>query len=70
MRVLDSSATGFWATVCKTARPLLSDRCLFVLSCLSLLSVTLAYMWPNGWMDQNKTWHADRPRPWPVATLC
>jgi len=20
-------------------------------------------MWPNGWMDQNETWHAGRPRP-------
>ena len=30
----------FWATVCKTVRPMLSDRCLSVLSCLS---VTLVY---------------------------
>jgi len=30
----------FWATVCKTVRPTLSDRCL---SCLSALSVTLVY---------------------------
>ena len=30
----------FWATVCKTVRPVLSDRCL---SCLSCLSVTLVY---------------------------
>ena len=21
--------------------------------------------WPNGWMDQDETWHAGRPRPWP-----
>jgi len=21
--------------------------------------------WPNGWMDQDKTWIGDRPRPWP-----
>ena len=20
---------------------------------------------PNGWMDQDETWHAGRPRPWP-----
>ena len=36
--------SAFWATVCKTVRPILSDRCLsvslFVLSCLS---VTLVY---------------------------
>ena len=30
----------FWATVCKTGRPMLSDRCLSLLSCLS---VTLVY---------------------------
>jgi len=31
----------FWATVCKTVRPMLSDRCL---SCLSVcLSITLVY---------------------------
>ena len=22
-------------------------------------------LWPNGWMDQDETWHAGRPRPWP-----
>ena len=21
--------------------------------------------WPNGWTDQDETWHAGRPRPWP-----
>ena len=26
----------FLTTVCKTVRPMLSDRCLFVLSCLSV----------------------------------
>ena len=31
---------GFWATVCKTVRPMLSVRCP---SCLSVLSVTLVY---------------------------
>ena len=20
-------------------------------------------LWPNGWMDQDATWHGDRPRP-------
>ena len=40
---------SFYATVCKMVRPVLSDRCLSSLSCLSLscLSVTLAY---NGQM--------------------
>ena len=22
-------------------------------------------LWPNGWTDQDETWHAGRPRPWP-----
>jgi len=22
-------------------------------------------LWPNGWMDQYKTWHGGRTRPWP-----
>jgi len=34
--------------------------------CLSILSVCdVGVLWPNGWMDQDETWHAGRPRPWP-----
>jgi len=22
-------------------------------------------LWPNGWTDQDDTWHSGRPRPWP-----
>ena len=29
--------------------------------CLSVCSVRA--LWPNGWMDQDETWHAGRPRP-------
>jgi len=36
----------------------LSDRCLSVLSCLSVCDVGAP--WPNSWTD-----HAGRPRPWP-----
>jgi len=25
----------------------------------------IGVLWPNGWMDQDETWHAGRPRPWP-----
>ena len=32
---------------------------------LSVLSVTLVYCGPNGWMDQDESWHGDRPRPRP-----
>jgi len=45
----------FWATVCKTVCPILSDRCLSVCNVRILL--------PNGWMDPDETWHAGRP--WP-----
>ena len=43
---------------------MLSDRCLSV--CLSLSPVgDVGVLWPNGWMDQDETWHAGRPRPLP-----
>jgi len=39
---------------------------LSVLSCSACLSVCdVGVLWPNGWMDQDATWHAGRPRPWP-----
>ena len=52
----------YWATVCKTARPMLSVRCLSVLSVCNVRALL-----PNGWTDQDETWHAGRPRPcsWP-----
>ena len=56
----------FLETVCKTVRPMLSDRCQSVLSCSVCLSVcNVGVLWPNGWTDQDETWHACRPRPWP-----
>ena len=50
---------------------MLWDRCLSV--CLSVgacvLSVcNVGVLWPNGWIDQDETWHGGRPRP--SATLC
>ena len=53
------AAISFWATVCKTVRLMLSDRCLSV--CLSVCDVRA--LWPKGWTDQDETWHAGRPRP-------
>jgi len=55
--------SNFWATVCKTVRPMRSDRCLSV--CLPVLSVCdVRALWPNGWTDQDETnWPAGRPRP-------
>ena len=33
--------------------------------CYQTLSIcNVAVLWPNGWMDQDETWHAGRPRPW------
>jgi len=45
-------ARNNWATVCKTVRPMLSGRCLSVLSvCLPVLSVTLVYCGQTvGWI--------------------
>ena len=55
---------GFWATVCKMVRPMLSGRCLSCPVCLSVCPVcNVRALWPNGWMDQEETWHAGRPQP-------
>jgi len=43
-----------WATVCKAVRLMLSDRCLIVLSVLSVCDVGV--LWRNGWMDQDAIW--------------
>jgi len=51
------SHLNFWTTVCKPVRPMLSVRCLSVCNVRAL--------WPNGWTDQDETWRAGRPRPWP-----
>jgi len=49
--------TSFWATVCKTVR--LWYRTVVCPVCdVHALS-------PNGWTDQDETWHTGRPRPWP-----
>jgi len=39
---------------------MLSDRCLSV--CLSCHVCNLAVLWPNGWPDQDETWHGGRSR--------
>ena len=46
----------FWATVYKTVRPMLSDCCLSVCPMCNV-----GVLWPNGWMDQDETWHGGRP---------
>jgi len=44
-------------------RPMLSDRCPVLSVCPSVHNVGV--LWPNGWMDQNETWHGGRPQPRP-----
>jgi len=66
----DSSlATVLGRPFVKTVRPMLSFCCPVCLSCLSVclcLSVcNVGVLWPNGWADQDETWHAGRPRLWP-----
>jgi len=40
--------------------------CYQIVVCPSCLSVcNVGVLWPNGWMDQDETWHAGRPRRWP-----
>ena len=60
---------------CATALPLTVFRrpfvkrfalCYQTVVCLSCLSVcNVRALWPNGWTDQDQTWHAGRPQPWP-----
>jgi len=38
-------------------------RTVVCLSCLFVCDVGV--LWPNGLTDQDETWHAGRPRPWP-----
>jgi len=33
--------------------------------CYRSVVCNVGVLWPNGWMEQDETWHAGRPRPWP-----
>ena len=33
--------------------------------CPVLSVCNVGVLWPNSWMDQDETWHAGRPWPWP-----
>ena len=52
----------FWATVCKNGSPYAIGP---LSVCLSCPVCDVRALWPNGWTDQDETWHAGRPRPWP-----
>jgi len=60
--VLIAYSKPFWATVCKTVRPMLSDRCLSRPVCPVR---DVGVLWPNDWTDQDETSYAGRPRPTP-----
>jgi len=36
---------------------------MLLVRCLSVCD--FGVLWPNGWTNQDETWHAGRPRPWP-----
>jgi len=40
-------------------------QCMLTAACLSCPVSDVGVLWPNGWMDQDETWHAGRPQPWP-----
>jgi len=39
--------------------------CYQTVVCLSCPVCDVRALWPNGWTDQDETWHAGRSRPWP-----
>ena len=47
-------------TLCETVRHMPWARCLSVCPVCDV-----GVLWPNGWMDQDVTWQARRPQPWP-----
>jgi len=44
--------------------------CLYCPVCPVLSVCDVRALWPNGWTDQDETWHAGRTRPWALTTLC
>ena len=60
------------AATCIFERPFvkrfaLCRLCYRTVVCLSVCDVRA--LWPNGWTDQDETWHAGRPRPWPQCVM-
>jgi len=53
--------------ICVFGQPLVKRfaLCYKTVVCLSVLSVTFVHCGKNGWTDQDETWHAGRPWPWP-----
>ena len=70
--------TVYFASFCNTAiffiffgRPFVKRFALYYRTvvclnvCLSCPVCNVGVLWPNDWTDQDETWHAGRPRPWP-----
>jgi len=59
-----SHLINFWGQFVK--RFALCYRTVVLSDCPVCLSVcNVGVLWPNGWMDQDETWHGDRTQPWP-----
>jgi len=63
-----------WCTCFIFGRPFvkwfaLSYRTVVCLSVLSCPVCDVGVLWPKSWMDQDETWHAGRPRPWPHSVF-
>ena len=61
-RAVPETNRHFWATVCKTVRPMLSVRCLSCPVCPVYLSVTFVHCGQTVGRIKTKL---GRPRPWP-----
>jgi len=61
--ITSTTQLNFWACIHKTYSSPYAIRPLYVLSVCPVCNIGV--LWPNSWMDQDKTWHAGRPRPWP-----
>ena len=59
----------YWATVSKTVRPMLSDRCPVSLSVSPVLAVTFVHCGQTVGRIKMKR-HAGRRRPWPHCVRC
>ena len=68
-RTNQRETSGDWRPVTYTFGRLFVKRfalCYQTVVCLSVCPVcNVGVLWPNGWMDQDKTWLAGRPCPWP-----
>jgi len=65
-----SISLAVWPLVAYFGRPFVKRFALCYRSvvcpvCPVLSVCDVRALWPNGWTDQDETWHAGRARPWP-----